>query len=50
MIAANALGSVTSSVATLIVDADLVFRILGLQTNGAVAVEHEAFTGDDRGR
>jgi uncharacterized repeat protein (TIGR01451 family) len=49
MIAANAMGSATSSVATLMVDADLVFRILGLQTNGAVAVEHEAFTGDDRG-
>jgi uncharacterized repeat protein (TIGR01451 family) len=45
----NAFGAVTSSVATLLVDADLVFRILALQTNSAVAVEHNRITGDDRG-
>ena len=45
----NALGAVTSSVATLIVDAGLVFRVLTLQTNSAVAVEHSSITGDDRG-
>src|SRR5688572_9105983 len=45
----NAFGAVTSSVATIIVDADLVFHILALQTNSAVAVEHSSITGDDRG-
>jgi uncharacterized repeat protein (TIGR01451 family) len=45
----NLFGAATSAVATLTVDADRVFRILGLQTNGMAAVEHEAFTGDDRG-
>lgn len=45
----NSLGTAISSMATLIVDADLVFRILGLQTNSIVAVEHNGITGDDRG-
>ncbi len=49
VVAANSLGAATSSVASLVVDADLVFRILGLQTNSSVAVEHNRITGDDRG-
>jgi len=49
LIVTNSHGAVTSSVATLIIDADLVFRILGLQTNSFVAVEHNRITGDDRG-
>lgn len=48
-IVTNALGSVTSQVAQLTVDADLVFRLLTVQTNAAVVVDHNALTGDDRG-
>jgi len=45
----NSFGTVTSAPAMLTVDPDLVFRILALQTNSLVAIEHEAATGDDRG-
>jgi hypothetical protein len=49
VLVSNSLGSVTSSVARLTVDDDLVFRIIALTTNGVVAVEHNGVTGDDRG-
>jgi uncharacterized repeat protein (TIGR01451 family) len=49
VIVTNSFGSATSTVATLTVDADLVFHILTLQTNSFVAVEHNGITGDDRG-
>lgn len=49
VVVTNTLGATTSTVATLVVDANLVFHILSLQTNGAVAVEHASLTGLDRG-
>jgi len=49
VVVTNTLGATTSAVATLVVDANLVFRILALQTNGAIAVEHATLTGPDRG-
>lgn len=45
----NSFGAATSAVAMLTVDADLVFRIVALQTNSAVVIEHNEVTGDDRG-
>jgi hypothetical protein len=33
----------------LTVDPDLVFRIITLETNGAITVDHNNLTGDDRG-
>jgi uncharacterized repeat protein (TIGR01451 family) len=48
-VVSNALGSATSAVAFLTVDPDLVFRIITLETNGAVSVDHNNLTGDDRG-
>src|SRR5687768_4034742 len=49
VIVTNAFGSVTSAVARLAIDNDLVFRVTGLVTNGAIALEHTTLTGDDRG-
>src|SRR5881628_1420036 len=49
VIVSNSVGSVTSAVARLTVDSNLVFRIIALTTNGAVSVEHNTVTGDDRG-
>jgi uncharacterized repeat protein (TIGR01451 family) len=49
VVVTNSFGAMTSAVASLTVDADLVFRILALQTNSFVAVEHSGITGDDRG-
>ena len=49
VVVSNSLGSATSAGASLIVDADLVFQILALQTNAGVAIEHNSLTGDDRG-
>ena len=46
---ANALGAITSEPAVLSVDEHLTFRIIELQTNNVLAVEHGAATGDDRG-
>jgi len=45
----NSSGVVTSELALLNVDAHLTFRILQLQTNGAIAFESEPVTGDDKG-
>jgi uncharacterized repeat protein (TIGR01451 family) len=45
----NSLGGATSTVATLTVDPDLVFRVLSLQTNGVIVTEHSTITGADRG-
>jgi uncharacterized repeat protein (TIGR01451 family) len=45
----NAFGAVTSAPVLLSIDEHLAFRLLELQTNGAVAIEHAAATGDDRG-
>jgi uncharacterized repeat protein (TIGR01451 family) len=44
----NSFGVVTSSPAILVVDEHLVFRVLELQTNGAITVDHSNQTGDDR--
>src|ERR1041385_7335727 len=49
VVVSNSVGSVTSAVARLTVDADLTFRIIALTTNGVVAVEHNGVTGDDHG-
>src|SRR5690242_3063798 len=48
-VVSNSLGRATSTVARLTVDANLVFRVLALQTNAAIAIEHNPLTGDDRG-
>jgi hypothetical protein len=45
----NTAGAITSQVATLTVDASLVFRVLALRTNGFIAQEVGTITGDDRG-
>ncbi len=45
----NTAGAITSQVATLTVDASLVFRVLALRTNGFIAQEVNTITGDDRG-
>jgi len=49
VVVSNASGVVTSTPAFLAIDEHLTFRVLQLQTNGAMAVEHAAPTGDDRG-
>jgi uncharacterized repeat protein (TIGR01451 family) len=49
VVVANAFGAVTSAVATLSVDDDLVFRVTALLTNGAIVLEVAGITGDDRG-
>lgn len=45
----NPFGSVTTDVARVTIDDDLIFRILALRTNGFVALEVNSITGDDRG-
>lgn len=49
VVVSNASGAVTSAPAFLAIDEHLTFRVLQLQTNGAMAVEHAGPTGDDRG-
>jgi uncharacterized repeat protein (TIGR01451 family) len=49
VIASNAFGTATSRVARLAVDEHLTFRVLALRTNGFIAIEHAAVSGDDRG-
>ena len=45
----NSFGSLTSTSAVLLVDPQLTFRVTALRTNGAIIVDHDALTGDDRG-
>src|SRR5215213_3674382 len=45
----NSLGSITSTTAFLVVDAELTFRVTAFRTNGAIVVDHNALTDDDRG-
>jgi uncharacterized repeat protein (TIGR01451 family) len=49
VIVTNSSGSVTSELALVNVDEHLTFRIFALQTNGAIAIECNSFTGNDRG-
>jgi hypothetical protein len=49
VIASNTFGTATSRVARLAVDEHLTFRVLALRTNGFIAIEHAALSGDDRG-
>jgi uncharacterized repeat protein (TIGR01451 family) len=49
VIVTNNSGTVTSALALVNIDEDLTFRILQLQTNGAIAVESGSLIGDDRG-
>src|SRR3954470_12311049 len=49
VIITNDFGSVTSTSAFLLVDPQLTFRVTALRTNGAIVVDHDAVTGDDRG-
>ena len=49
VVLSNVGGSVTSAPVLLSVDDQLTFRILALQTNGVISLEHNAATGDDRG-
>jgi uncharacterized repeat protein (TIGR01451 family) len=49
VIVTNSSGAVTSALALVNIDEDLTFRILQLQTNGAIAVESGSLIGDDRG-
>lgn len=49
VVVSNSFGAVTSAVAFLTVDPELVFRIIALETNGAISVDHNNLTGDDRG-
>src|SRR5688572_2387548 len=48
VVVTNFSGAVTSEVAVLSVDEHLTFRIVELQTNGALTIEHFAESGDDR--
>jgi uncharacterized repeat protein (TIGR01451 family) len=45
----NPQGSWTSTSALLVVDPQLTFRVTALRTNGAIVVDHNALTGNDRG-
>ena len=45
----NNFGAVTSAVAMLNVDENLTFRLLELRTSGAIILEVNTITGDDRG-
>lgn len=49
VVVSNSAGAVTSAPALLAVDEGKTFRILQLQTNGAIALEQSGPTGDDRG-
>ena len=49
VIVTNTSGAVTSALALVSIDEELTFRILQLQTNGAIAVESATLIGDDRG-